>query len=237
MSKLNSPPLRTIVTGGSGALGAVILRALQKRGDHVVNLDLTKSEQADWVKMDLTSQPSVTSAVDEATVLLGGVDVLIHCAGIFRTCDFLTLSEAEFEEILNINLLGCFRVAQAVARKLQNDGGRILLISSIHAQLGVRGRLAYGVSKAGIEAMTRVLSAELSHNSIRVNALAPGAVSSGMIPEEGQALDWASVTPAGRKVTPEEVAGMALLLTDEGASFVSGQVISQDGGASVSQVD
>lgn len=236
MSKLNKPALRTIVTGGSGVLGAAIVNALQERGDRVVNLDLSESEQVHWIEMDVMSQQSVTAAVDEAARFLGGVDVLIHCAGIFKICDFLTLSDVEFEEVLNINLLGCFRVAQAVALKLQNAGGRILFISSIHAQFGVRGRLAYGASKAGIEAMTRVIASELSQNAIRVNALAPGAVSSGMVPKKEKPLDWASVTPARRKVTPEEVAGMALLLTDEGASFVSGQVVSQDGGANVSHI-
>ena len=236
MLKLTKPRLRTVVTGGSGALGSAIVTALLARGDHVVNLDRLANDQASWVNVDLTETKSVVQAVDKAEVLLGGIDVLIHSAGIFQASEFLSMSDTDFSEVLNVNLLGCFRVAQQVASKMKERGGRMLFISSIHAKYGVRGRLAYGASKAGVEAMTRVMATELSEYAIRVNALAPGAVSAGMVPNATLASDWARVTPAKRKVTPEEVASMAVLLTCDEASFVSGQVISQDGGASISHV-
>lgn len=236
MSKLTKPPLRTIVTGGSGALGSSIISALLARGDHVVNLDRTKSDSATWVEADFGNGQSVSEAIDTAEDILGGIDVLIHSAGIFRANEFLSMSESEFSEVLNVNLMGSFRIAQGVAAKMVTLGGRILFISSIHAKYGIKGRLAYGASKAGIESMTRVMATELSEFGIRVNALAPGAVSAGMVPDAAHVSDWTSVTPAKRKVTPQEVAGMAMLLTCDHASFVSGQVVSQDGGASISHM-
>ncbi|WP_417274345.1 SDR family NAD(P)-dependent oxidoreductase [Celeribacter halophilus] len=228
--------LRTVVTGGSGALGSCIVSALSARGDHVVNLDKVKSGNAIWIETDFVDGQSVSAAIDKAEEILGGIDVLIHSAGIFRANDFLSTTDTEFAEVLNVNLLGSFRVAQAAAQKMMARGGRILFISSIHAKYGIKGRLAYGASKAGIESMTRVMATELSEFGIRVNALAPGAVSVGMVANAQHISDWTSVTPAKRKVTPQEVAGMAMLLTSDHASFVSGQVVSQDGGASISHV-
>ncbi|MEG3663309.1 SDR family oxidoreductase [Celeribacter halophilus] len=228
--------LRTVVTGGSGALGSCIVSALSARGDHVVNLDKVKSGDAIWIETDFIDGQSVSAAIDKAEEILGGIDVLIHSAGIFRANDFLSTTDTEFAEVLNVNLLGSFRVAQAAAQKMMARGGRILFISSIHAKYGIKGRLAYGASKAGIESMTRVMATELSEFGIRVNALAPGAVSVGMVANAQHISDWTSVTPAKRKVTPQEVAGMAMLLTSDHASFVSGQVVSQDGGASISHV-
>lgn len=233
---LTNPQLRTVVTGGSGALGAAIISALLARGDHVVNLDRVASETTTWIEVDFADGQSVAKAIDRAETILGGIDVLVHSAGIFRANECLSMSEEEFSDLLNINLLGSFRVAQKVAAKMVGTGGRILFISSIHAKYGVRGRLAYGASKAGIEAMTRVMATELSEYGIRVNALAPGAVSAGMVPDARHLSDWTRVTPAKRKVTPQEVAGMAMLLTCDDASFVSGQVVSQDGGASISHI-
>lgn len=236
MLNLTEHSLRTVVTGGSGALGSCIVSALSARGDHVVNLDKVKSGDAIWIETDFIDGQSVSAAIDKAEEILGGIDVLIHSAGIFRANDFLSTTDTEFAEVLNVNLLGSFRVAQAAAQKMMARGGRILFISSIHAKYGIKGRLAYGASKAGIESMTRVMATELSEFGIRVNALAPGAVSVGMVANAQHISDWTSVTPAKRKVTPQEVAGMAMLLTSDHASFVSGQVVSQDGGASISHV-
>lgn len=232
----SSDPLRTIVTGGSGAIGQAILRAVSERGDAVVNLDQTASDRAHWIETNLTDSGSVERAVEAAVSYLGGVDVLIHSAGVFEAVPFLELDEDDFRRVLDINLLGSFRISKAVALRMQQDGGRILFLSSIHAKYGIRGRLAYGASKAGIEAMTRTIAAEMSANGVRVNALACGAVDTGMSATKALRTDWAGATPAGRKVTAQEVANLARVLTGDDASFVSGQVISQDGGASTAQI-
>ena len=229
-------PLKTIVTGGSGAIGEAVVDALSSRGDAIVNLDQTKGPRGHWIKANLADGRSVAEAVNSGVKCLGGVDVLVHTAGIFSASTFFDVEEGQFQNIINVNLLGSFRVAQAVAAHMKHKGGRILFISSIHGQYGVQGRLAYGASKAGIDAMTRAMSAELAEHHIRVNALAPGAVEAGMHADGQFRSDWARVTPAGRKVTAAEVANLAAMLTSDEASFVSGQVIRQDGGASTAQI-
>lgn len=229
-------PLRSIVTGGSGVLGQAILKALYERGDKTVNLDKQSDQSDAWIEMNLQDSASVSGSVEAAIERLGGVDILIHAAGVFQARKFLDLDEQQFFNILDTNLMGSFRVAQAVTRHMSSEGGRILFISSIHAQRGVEGRMAYGASKAGIEAITRVMAAELSYTGVRVNALAPGAIDGGMGISNGKRSGWDKVTPARRRVTASEVADLAVMLTGDAASFVSGQVICQDGGVSAAQM-
>jgi len=117
---------------------------------------------------------------------------------VFEAVPFLELDEDDFRQVLDINLLGSFRLSKEVALRMQQGGGRILFLSPIHAKSGIKGRLACGASKAGVEAMTRTIAAEMSVGGVRVNALACGAVDTGMSATKALRTDWTGATPAGR---------------------------------------
>ncbi|SCZ68135.1 3-oxoacyl-[acyl-carrier protein] reductase [Epibacterium ulvae] len=227
-------PLRSIVTGGAGALGQTIISALVARGDRVICLDRRppRSEHTDFIEVDVADRLSVNGAIDAAVNKLGGVDVLIHAAGIMKTAAFCDLDDGELAEHLNINMMGAFRVAQRTVKHMSPNGGRIVFITSIHGQLGVPGRSAYAASKGAIASLARVMAAELAEQNIRVNVLAPGAIDGGMSPDSRSRQGWLDVTPSNRVAHLSEVAAMATVLTSFSASFVTGQVVAIDGGAS-----
>lgn len=230
----NSHRFNSVVTGGSGALGSAIIHALMARGDKVVCLDQNAPDRTDvpFIPVDVGDAKSVLHAFGEAQRQLGKIDVLVHAAGIIRTAPFLGLQESEFETLLNINLLGAFRVTQTASKMMIPDGGRIVLVTSIHGQVGVSGRSAYAASKGGIASLARVMAAELAPHRIRVNVCAPGAVDGGMLPDPTSRQGWVKATPINRVAYLDEIANVAAMLTSEGASFVSGQIIAVDGGVS-----
>lgn len=236
-----STPLRTIVTGCSGALGRAVVKALRARGDHVVGLDRADPNDPDisWIEVDLARPASVTFAVERATEILGGIDALVHAAGVMWTADFLDTTEGDLRDHLDVNLIGAFRVIRDTARVMveaesagTGRGGRIVIVTSLHGRIGVPQRAAYAASKGALEAMGRVAAAELAQHRIRVNMLAPGAVDGGMTPTTTSRAHWVDATPIHRVATTEEVGRAAALLTSDDASFITGQTIAIDGGAS-----
>ena len=141
------------------------------------------------------------------------------------------------DEHLRINVMGAFRVAQAASREMiATGGGRIVMVTSIHGQIGVPGRGAYAASKGAVAAMARVMAVELARHRIRVNVLAPGAVDGGMTPDPTSRIGWVAATPSGRVAHLDEIARVAVTLTSEDLSFINGQVIAVDGGASTLRV-
>ncbi|WP_420862543.1 SDR family NAD(P)-dependent oxidoreductase [Algirhabdus cladophorae] len=233
MSSTNTK-LRSIVTGGTGALGSAIIAAMKARGDEVVCLDMRRPEQDDvaFIEVDVSNRASVNEALDEAVQFLGGIDSLVHSAGIIKTSKFCDLNEQDFLDVVDVNLLGAFRVAQQASRHMADHGGRIVLVTSIHGQIGVPGRGAYAAAKGGIASLARVMAAELAERRIRVNVLAPGAVDGGMLVDPRSREGWVSATPSKRVAYLKEVAGVAAMLTSEDASFVNGQIVAVDGGVS-----
>jgi len=226
--------LRSVVTGGSGAVGRAVIAAMTARGDDVVCLDLKVPQDPDvcFFKVDVSDRHSVDGAFEQAAAKLGGIDALVHAAGVISTAPFSDLGEADFERMLNINTLGAFRVAQQACTYMKADGGRIVFITSIHGQIGVSGRCAYAAAKGGVASMARVMAAELAEHRIRVNVLAPGAIDGGMQPDSQSRARWVTATPSHRVAYLAEVAGAAAMLTSEDASFVTGQIVAVDGGVS-----
>ncbi len=224
----------SIVTGSAGTLGAAVMRALTKRGDRVIGLDrlVPETSSATSLPVELTDAASVRAAVDQAAEMLGQIDVLVHAAGIMRVSSFMQTTEGDLEKQLDVNLMGAFRVCQAVAARMLGTGGRILIMTSVHGQVGVPGRAAYAASKGALAALGRVMAAELAPHRIRVNMLAPGAVDGGLQPTASSRDHWVAATPSQRVAQPDEVARFAAMLTSDDASFINGQTIAIDGGAS-----
>ena len=158
--------------------------------------------------------------------------MLIHAAGIIKTADFCDLNYLDFDDVLRVNLLGAFHVAQEATRHMIGSGGRIVMVTSIHGQIGVPGRSAYAASKGAVAALARVMASELAQHRIRVNVLAPGAIDGGMLPDPAARRGWISATPSSRVAYLAEVANVAAMLSSEDASFVNGQIVAVDGGAS-----
>ncbi|MEJ8473291.1 SDR family NAD(P)-dependent oxidoreductase [Roseibium algae] len=228
------PAFRSIVTGAAGALGQRIVNTLRARGDQVIGLDRVVPDNAPvpFFQVDINDPQSVKDAMEAARVSLGGLDVLVHAAGILRSASFLEITEEDMAAHLDTNVRGAVRIAQSAARMMLEDGGRIVFITSIHGQVGVANRGAYAASKGAIASLARVIAVELAPYRIRINVLAPGAVDGGMGPDPGTRSNWISATPSHRVAHLDEVARAAALLTSDDASFITGQTIAVDGGVS-----
>jgi NAD(P)-dependent dehydrogenase (short-subunit alcohol dehydrogenase family) len=171
----------------------------------------------------------------EAGESLGGIDILVNNAGIFPRVEFLDMTEAQWDEVLNVNLKGTFLCTQAVAQKLVergHSGAVINLASSAAFRSSPRG-VHYVASKAGIVGVTRATALELAPYRVRVNAIAPGTTDTaqpryGMSEEELQAA--ARQVPLGRMGTPEDVADLAVFLASEEARHITGQTLHVNGG-------
>lgn len=238
-----------IVTGAGSGIGRAISRHLAHAGATLLLLD----RDADAVKRageDLSARGTATvdvadwegtqRALDD---LLGsGVpDILVNAAGIFPSAPALDLDEEHWDSLLDINLKGTMRLCQLAGRRMRDGGrgGAIVNIGSVQGQRSTAGKAAYAASKAGIEALTRVLAAELGPHGIRVNAIAPGPV----LTEAAKARLAAIVdgAMAGRAFKadhlrigdPDEIARVAHFLASPAASYVSGAVWTVDGGTTL----
>jgi NAD(P)-dependent dehydrogenase (short-subunit alcohol dehydrogenase family) len=191
--------------------------------------------------MDVTDPHSVQAAVDAVVAELGPLDVLVNNAGVAVTKPFLEVTEQDWNDVVEVNLNGAWRVAQCVARHMRDArrGGSIVNIASITG-LRVAGAIsAYVASKAGLIQLTQAMALELARYGIRVNALAPGYIETDInrdffASEAGQAL--IKRIPQRRIGKPEELDGPLLLLASDAASYMTGSVIVADGGHLVSSL-
>lgn len=229
-----TPSGLTIVVGGAGEIGASIVQRLLEQGRTVIVLDRTAPATGDagFIEVDLSKPASVQDAFAKIDTLGTRIETLIVAAGFLRPGEFLELSDQDIQDHLDVNLLGAFRVAQAASQRMLEKGGRIVFLTSIHGQIGVPNRTAYAISKAAIGALVRAMAVELSQHRIRVNAVAPGAVDGGMTPNPKTRDYWVKSTPAHRVAELDEVARFVVMLASPDASFLSGQTIALDGGAS-----
>jgi NAD(P)-dependent dehydrogenase (short-subunit alcohol dehydrogenase family) len=243
---------RVLVTGASSGLGAHFVRLLAGQGAHVAAAARRRERLEDLAEdcaslpgkvvplvLDVASVASIQAGVAEAAGLLGGLDVLVNNAGVGETEAALSVTEAQWDAQLGVNLKGCFFAAQAAARIMmdQTGGGAIVNIASILGER-VGARVApYAISKAGLIQMTKALAVEWARHQIRVNALAPGYVVTDInrdffASEAAEAL--IRRIPSRRIGDPEDLDGPLLLLCSEAGRHMTGTVIAVDGGHLVS---
>lgn len=243
-----------VVTGAFGGLGRHFAETLARAGASValVGRRIEEGERfaaqlraagakAVACAMDVTNPESVRAAFDQVSAALGPVSVLVNNAGVAVTKPFLEVSEEDWASVVDVNLNGAWRVAQAGARHMRDhgQGGSIVNIASITG-LRVAGAIsAYVASKAGLIQLTKAMALELARHRIRVNALAPGYIETDInrdffAGETGQAL--IKRIPQRRIGKPEELDGPLLLLASEASSYMTGSVIVADGGHLVSSL-
>jgi NAD(P)-dependent dehydrogenase (short-subunit alcohol dehydrogenase family) len=191
------------------------------------------------VQLDVASTDSVNAAVASAAAQFGRIDVLVNNAGNFRRGPSAELSDEDWHYVTNVHLDGSFRCARAAYPYLkQSNQGAIVSISSIAAKIALPQRLSYSAAKAGIEGLTRVLAVEWAKDGIRVNAVAPGFTESrnmADLEKSGLATSQKMIdaTPLGRFAKTSEQADVIYFLGSPNSSFVTGQVIVVDGGATL----
>jgi NAD(P)-dependent dehydrogenase (short-subunit alcohol dehydrogenase family) len=233
-------PSVAIVTGGTGSLGGAISSEFLRRGLVVVAADRDEpSAQSDgihFLRTDVTSADSLDELFARASAF-GQIKIVVAAHGILALTPIGQASAAELSRILETNLTAVAALCNIAAQKVV-DGGSILLFSSIAASLGrLHFSVAYQMSKAGVEALTRACAVALAPRQIRVNCLAPGFVAvpmkgtAAMREDRGGDAYRLSMTPLGRFVTPTEVANAAAFLCSAEASGITGVTLPVDGGA------
>ncbi len=239
-----------VITGAARGIGAACAERLCRDGAAVALWDVDQAagqalaqslqaqgHQAHFVACDVASSAQVAQAVQASLAALGGrIHGLINNAGIFKAADFLDITEADWDAVLNVNLKGAFLVAQAVARAMvAGGGGAIVNMSSVNGVMAIPSIASYNVSKGGVNQLTRVMALALADRGVRVNAVAPGTIAtelaqSAVLGSEEARLRIMSRTPLKRLGEPAEVAGVCAFLLSEASSYMTGEIVYVDGG-------
>ena len=235
---------RALVTGGSGGIGAAICMRLAADGHHVIvhaNRSREKAEavvasilanggSAEAVAFDITDRAATACAL-ETLVEAGAIQILVNNAGIHDDAVFPGMSGAQWDSVLDVSLNGFFNVTQPLTLPmLRTRWGRIITISSIAGITGNRDQVNYAAAKGALHAATKSLALELASRNVTVNAVAPGIIATDMIEGafDGDAIK--NLVPMKRAGKPEEVADLVAFLASDKAAYISGQVISINGG-------
>jgi 3-oxoacyl-[acyl-carrier protein] reductase len=238
-----------LVTGASKGIGASIARALggagaavvvnyasDKAGAEAVVADIVKAGgKALAVQADIANPADIPRLFAAAKKAFGKLDVLVNNAGVFKFSPLAEVEPEEFHRQFGINVLGPILAAKEAARHFGNEGGNIINVSSIVSQAAYPDSVVYSATKGALDAVTRVLAAELGPRNIRVNTIAPGMIetegthSAGIIGGDRQKATEAS-TPLGRIGQPQDIAGIAVFLASDAAGWVTGERIAAAGG-------
>jgi NAD(P)-dependent dehydrogenase (short-subunit alcohol dehydrogenase family) len=241
-----------IVTGAAQGLGLACAERFLDEGAKVFLVDILKekletavqrlgSNTAAYVSdLSLISSSKAKELVDAAVRRFGRIDILVSNAGIIHLADFVDFPEDMFDLTQKINVKSAFLIGQAVARQMikQGDGGAIVNMSSVNANLAIPNAVAYAVSKGAMKQLTAVMAVSLTPHNIRVNAVGPGTILTELVSGSIMASDVArrnilARTPIGRCGEPAEVASVVSFLASDDASYIVGQTIYPDGGRSI----
>ena len=230
-----STPRTVLITGGNRGIGYSMAEAFLSAG-HRVAVTARSGEGPEGsltVRADVTDGESLDSAIAEVEAELGPIEVLVANAGITKDTLILRMSDEDFEQVINTNLSGVFRVVKrAIKSMVKARFGRIILISSVVGLYGSAGQVNYSSAKAGLVGFARSLTRELGGRGITTNVVAPGFIETDMtaVLSEDQRSTYMAAIPAGRFAEPSEVANVVRWLASDDAAYISGAVIPVDGG-------
>jgi gluconate 5-dehydrogenase len=238
---------RRVLVAGAGSLGAAVASGFRDAGATVVAVDadaarlasLAELADIDGFTADLATADACRAAIGEASRRLGGIDVLVHSAGINKRVLVEEFTDAEWESIISVNLSSAFHTARAALPAMRAQGfGRVIFFSSVAGLLGHRNHGPYAASKGAINQLTKVMAHEYAPAGVTVNAVAPGYMETDLT---GEYLDsqppvrdhLLSLIPAQRFGQLSEVVGPVLFLASHHASFISGHILYIDGARTV----
>jgi len=238
-----------VITGAAQGIGAACAQRLSQDGAAVALWDvddtrgqaLAKSladqgRRAVYQHCNVANKSEVDAATTNTVQAFGHIDGLVNNAGIFKAAEFLDITEADWDAVINVNLKGSFLVAQAVAREMVKHGsGAIVNMSSVNGVMAIPSIASYNVSKGGINQLTRVMALSLADHGIRVNAVAPGTIATELAKNAVLGSDEArarimSRTPMKRLGEPEEIADVCAFLLSSASSYMTGEIVYADGG-------
>ncbi|MFI3325662.1 MAG: 3-oxoacyl-[acyl-carrier-protein] reductase [Clostridia bacterium] len=232
-----------IVTGGSRGIGKVIALTLAKQGANIAVLDMNENEETmaeiaelgvktAYYKCNVSSLEDADSVVKAVTKEFGSVDILINNAGITRDGLILSMKEADYDAVLDINLKGAFNMIKACYRGfIRKKTGKIVNISSVSGLMGNAGQANYSASKAGLIGLSKSVARELAERGVCCNVVAPGFIATDMTHD----LDLdnhplMNSIPQKKVGTPQDIANAVLFLASDEANYITGEVIRVDGG-------
>lgn len=240
-----------IITGGASGIGAVTAEMFAKEGADIVLLDVNEQKLAATASalqeqgvtvmydvVDITSREQIARAIQKVEQVYQRVDILVNCAGILQDNLLTNMTEAEWDQVLAVNLKGSYLLAQHVTPlMIKQQSGKIVFISSSAAR-GAKGRVNYAASKAGVQGITRTLAIELGHEGINVNAVAPGFIDTEMSEISAQSAakrgikdfhkfkeSFIAKNPIKRTGKPEDIANAILFLASSEADYITGQTL------------
>ena len=234
-----------IITGGARGIGegicevfcnegaTVALWDVLEIGDSTANRISSKGGAIFFQKVNITSKKEVEEAVKEIIIKYKKIDILINNAGVIRDRSFMKMSQQEWDTVININLNSLYTTTKAVLPYMKESGyGRIISASSINGYQGAFGQVNYAATKAGVSGFTRALCKEVGRYGITVNAVAPGFIKSPMTEDlsEDQKNSIMDKIPMKKFGLPEDVANLALFLTSDYSSYITGQSFHVNGG-------
>lgn len=236
-----------VVTGGRRGIGLAIVEMLTRRGAEVVMGDRTIDEstkvaevvsedcqcRVKAMQVDVSDPDSVNTMIEATLKEFGRIDILVNNAGVTRDTLIMRMTEEDWDFVLDINLKGAWNCCKAAVRPMMKQRyGRIVNISSVSGLAGQAGQTNYSASKAGVIGLTKALAREVASRNITVNAVAPGFVPTALTQDLPADLKdgMMKLIPLGRWGKPEEIAAAVTFLASDEAGYVTGQVLSVDGG-------